>query len=201
MEYNTKSIISHIPAIAYEGEVTIKLYNDNKLVKTFANHNNGTNRLFSFILSCLKGSFEEAKDLRPTRLIVLKQGETTQEGLIDDLHSVPYGETGQAFWNEAHTLSPAILYNKVPAVGKETADNTTYYFINYNFRIPFSLLATDSVISKLALVSENYSKSFEDICAYFRLDDEPINTSEYGSSYTLIIDWKLKFKNISGGTN
>ena len=52
MEYNTKSIISHIPAIAYEGEVTIKLYNDNKLVKTFANHNNGTNRLFSFILSC-----------------------------------------------------------------------------------------------------------------------------------------------------
>ena len=193
-----KNINSISPTIAYEGEVTLKIYNEAKLIKSITKHNSGTDKLFSFIQSCLRGSFEEAKSARPSKLILLKSGTITGNGLIDDKYSTPEGETGREFWNNAHTISPAILYNKVPNSGKETKNNNVYYFLNYSFRIPFSLLASNSVISKLALVPEIFTGNPEEICAYFRIPD-PIDVSKYDSNYTLIVDWKLKFKNVSGG--
>jgi hypothetical protein len=182
-----KNINSISPTITYEGDVTLKIYNEAKLVKSITKYNSGTDKLFSFIQSCLRGSFEEAKSARPSKLIILKAGATTGEGLIDDKHSTPEGETGREFWNNAHTISPAILYNKVPNSGKETENNNVYYFLNYSFRVPFSLLASNSVISKLALVPEIFTGNPEEICAYFRLS-EPIDLSEYDSNYTLIVD-------------
>ena len=194
-----KNVNSFSPTISYNGEVSLKLYNKNKLIKSITNHNNGTDKLFSFIQSCLRGSFVEAKSSRPSKLILLRQGEITGDGLVDDNHSTPDGETGIAFWNSTHTISPAILYNKVPSIGKEMEDGSIYHFLNYSFRVPFSLIASSAVISKLALVPEIFMGNPEEICAYFRLS-EPIDLSEYDSNYTLIVDWKLKFRNVSGGT-
>lgn len=54
--------------IAYEGLVTVKLYNGKKLISTKTYHNAGGQNLFKFLSQCLAGNYKTAEQLRPCTL-------------------------------------------------------------------------------------------------------------------------------------
>lgn len=200
MNEKIHTINSITPSIGYEGVVSIKIKKGNKTIKTICSHNNGTSKLFSFIQYCLQGGFEQAKSSRPCKLLLLKQGTNKivdGKTLKDEELSTPEdADYGANFWGSDHIIAPGIIYNKVPVIGN---DDKNGHFIKYSFRIPVSILDSNSEIYKLALVPELYNNEYLDICAYYRLT-EPIVVSSLTSDHVLNVEWTLRFKNISGGT-
>ena len=58
----------------YTGTVTIASYLGDRLIQKQTQHNAGLKTLFEFISSCLQGNWYEARDKRPCKLVMLKQG-------------------------------------------------------------------------------------------------------------------------------
>lgn len=46
-------------AIEYRGDVSVDVIRKGKVIRSFKNHNDGTNNLFRFILDCLAGNYYE----------------------------------------------------------------------------------------------------------------------------------------------
>jgi hypothetical protein len=65
----------------YTGIVTIASYLGDRLIQKQTQHNAGLKTLFEFISSCLQGNWYEARDKRPCKLVMLKQG------IFEDLSS------------------------------------------------------------------------------------------------------------------
>ena len=61
--------------IEYNGKITVKIFEDQRMLSNHTYYNNGTNKLFTFLINCLSGDFNTAKANRPCRLILLKSEE------------------------------------------------------------------------------------------------------------------------------
>ena len=168
----------------YSGDITLKILDGDRVISTKEYHNTGTQKLFNFFGSCLRGEFRAAKSIRPCRVILFEAG----TGEIKD--SVPTAE----YWNKNTKASTAVYYDSTPVVlDTEDGDGTT---VQYHFRLPFLSLRSGAIITKVGLYPSIYSDEAGDLCAYYYLDqDSYINVPLRGGNYTIVIDWKLTIKN------
>lgn len=168
----------------YSGDITLKILDGNRVISTKEYHNTGTQKLFNFFGSCLRGEFRAAKSARPCRVVLFEAG----TGEAKD--SVPTAE----YWNADKKASTAVYYDSTPVVlDNEDGNGTT---VQYHFRLPFLSLRSGAIVTKIGLYPNIVSNYVDDICAYYYLDQENyINIPLRGGNYTIVIDWKLTIKN------
>lgn len=186
---NKKDLIQEIEnftgnSIEYKGQITVSIFEDDRMISKNTYYNQGTNKLFTFLTNCLSGDFNTAMASRPCRLVLLKKG--SSEDLATSTPTATNKDSnGKTYWGETYYAAPPVYYGKTPTI---TANKITY-----NFRVPFLVLQSGAIIKKMALVPEN-SSSVSDICAYYTLTDE-IEVPTAGGNYTILVDWELSFSN------
>lgn len=121
-------------AIEYRGDVSIDVIRKGKVIKSFKNHNDGTNNLFRFILDCLAGNYYEVN--RPFWIVPY----FTDENKIDK-----------------YSISIPIPINNNASVSYD--NSTQQYVLTYKCLINSSLLQTNTIIDGLLFYSTHVKKS------------------------------------------
>lgn len=120
-------------AIEYRGDVSIDVIRKGKVIKSFKNHNDGTNNLFRFILDCLAGNYYEVN--RPFWI-------------------VPYcTDNGQ----DKYSISIPIPINNNASVSYD--NSTQQYILTYKCLINSSLLQINTQIDGLLFYSTHVKNS------------------------------------------
>lgn len=169
-------------AIEYSGKITVSTLDGDRVISKQTYHNNGTNKLFSFLSNCLSGDFNTAKATRPCRLLLLKTDAAEIDKISD---SKPTDSDYSDYWDAEYYAAPPVYYSKTPVAIGGT--------VTYNFRVPFLILENGVNIKKMALVPET-SNGVEDISAYYVLNDS-IQVPTSGGNFTILVDWELSFAN------
>ena len=175
----------------YTGIVTVSVYNNDRLIKTSTSHNKGMTTLFNFISSCLRGDFKSARESRPCKIVLLKEGANevfSTSGANTDTSS-PYSQTNAQFWTDDYSVSAPAVYDTA-AIGTVSSSGCD---VTYHFRIPSLNLQAGAEVKKLLLLPVKYT-SLTEACAYYILDNK-ITLPEKSGNITIIIDWKLSFSN------
>jgi hypothetical protein len=163
--------------VEYKGQITVSIFEDDRLISKNTYNNKGTNKLFAFLTNCLSGDFNTARASRPCRLVLLKKG--SEENLTTSTPLLTNKDSGNnPYWGEYYYVAPPVYYGKTPVI--------TGNKITYSFRVPFLILQNGAIIKKMALVPEN-SSSVSDICAYYILGTE-IEVPTAGGNYTILVD-------------
>lgn len=179
----------------YTGTVTVTSYLGDRLIQKQTTHNAGLRNLFKFIGSCLQGHFQEAKSIRPCKLVMLEKG--TDEDLVTSAPSNTDAKDsdGNSYWSSKYAVCNPILHDTaLPA--ETTAGANPSSSVTYHFRVPFLSLVGGKIIQKLMLLPSSFNTTdySTDACAYITLD-EAINVPTASGNFTVIIDWKLTFTN------
>jgi len=170
-----------IESLNYEGEITVKLVDGERVLSTKKYHNTGREPLFNFFTYCLAGNFTAASDLRPCRIILfeLDEGETA-------------GTFKAEYWNDKTKVSSTVYYDSTVTPGAQDGIST----ITYHFRIPFLCLVGGANVRKVGLYPDTITSLSNDLCAYYFLDNE-FTVPYGGGNFTVVIDWTLKIRNIT----
>lgn len=154
--------------LGYTGTVTLSQYINGKKVRIAQKHNTGTNSLFIFLADCLCGDFSVATPSRPSKIRLLNQSESGEQGAISSVSGWLYLQT-----------KPEKIYK----------DNTIS--VVYSFIVPAELL--ESSFNKLGL----YADSEEDITNYSAACDVKNGEIAIASSSVLVVDWMLTLSNLN----
>ena len=120
-------------SIEYKGDVSIDVIRKGKVIKSFKNHNDGTNNLFRFILDCLAGNYYEIN--RPFWIVPY------------------YIDKGE---NKYSISIPIPINNNVSV----SYDNSTQeYILTYKCLINSSLLQSETLIDGLLFYSTHNKNS------------------------------------------
>ena len=166
--------------IGYEGKVTLTLKSNNRVLKSKIYKNNGTAQLFKFLGYCLIGSYEEAKQDLPYKLMLLKnRSELTGE-------RNPTGVIACSTWQ---TLS------KTPSIIQDS--DTSVVRVLYSFEIPKASIAQD--FNQVALYGVDAATETDFSAYYYLTDDsgalEDELVSEWSATTVLLIEWELSLSN------
>ena len=211
----------------YTGTVTVATYFGNTLVDKEVHHNAGLTNLFKFIGNCLQGSWRDAQNTRPCKLVLLRADanekflidaanketiitdgeiqedlETESDGDLEEknvIYSTPL--TKPEYWKSDYAVCNPIMYDTPPIASfSSITDSVPKSSVTYHFRVPFLSLINNSDIKKLMLLPLNASDYSREACAYFVLK-KPLNIPSPNSNFTVIIDWTLTFTNATGENN
>ena len=120
-------------AIEYRGDVSVDVIRKGKVIRSFKNHNDGTNNLFRFILDCLAGNYYEVN--RPFWI-------------------VPYYTKGD---HDEYSISIPVPINNNASVSYD--NNTQEHILTYKCLINSSLLPTNTSIDGLLFYSTSVKNS------------------------------------------
>lgn len=120
-------------SIEYRGDVSIDIIRKGKVIKSFKNHNDGTNNLFRFILDCLAGNYYEVN--RPFWVVPY------------------YIDNGE----DKYSISIPIPINNNASVSYD--NSTQQYILTYKCLINSSLLQSNTQIDGLLFYSTHVKKS------------------------------------------
>lgn len=121
-------------SIEYRGDVSIDIIRKGKVIKSFKNHNDGTNNLFRFILDCLAGNYYEVN--RPFWVVpyyIDKDGE------------------------DKYSISIPVPINNNASVSYD--NSRQQYILTYKCLINSSLLQSNTQIDGLLFYSTHVKKS------------------------------------------
>lgn len=178
--------------IVYKGEITFKIMHGDKVVKTFKQHNEGTQDLMTFLIKCLGSNYDELNAPKYIRLFY-----TENEGMPLDLLSSEI------------TLRPVIT-NYAPQY-KEDYDEAKSS-VSLTFLVPSSLIdQTNNTFNRIALYSSNSRNDprREHYMAWVPLPDPNIRDPEdptqidpdqpseisISSGESLMIIWEMTLQN------
>lgn len=120
-------------SIEYKGDVSIDVIRKGKVIKSFKNHNDGTNNLFRFILDCLAGNYYEVN--RPFWIVPY------------------YTDNGQ----DKYSISIPIPINNNASVSYDNSKQQ--YILTYKCLINSSLLQINTTIDGLLFYSTHNKNS------------------------------------------
>ena len=162
---------SNSNAFSYNGDIHVKIVEDNRIYYENYFHNHGTKKLFNFFVDALVGNYTVAKSSRPCKIILFKKN--------DD---------GKTYTK----VSNAVYYDST-AIPESSKD---YGSVTYHFRIPFLALEGGTTVKRIGLYPNIISDEEEDLCAYYEFTDgSEIEIPTDGNNYTIIIEWKLTINN------
>lgn len=166
-------------SIEYRGDVSIDVIRKGKVIKSFKNHNDGTNNLFRFILDCLAGNYYEVN--RPFWIVPY------------------YTDNGQ----DKYSISIPVPINNNVSVSYD--NNTQQYILTYKCLINSSLLQSDTTIDGLLFYSTHVKNSITTIAGQPVVDPTSDNAycmkMSFGFDETdnnkfqdqdLLITWQLR---------
>lgn len=186
-------IATNKDSLEYSGNVTIKLYDGERLLRTSKHHNTGCAKLFNFIADCLTGNFSGAKSSRPCKVVLFKHDTDYPIGSDKD-DTVTFQPNS---FNEKSRVSTKVFYDTTiyPGINEDGSSSITYHF-----RIPFLCLVGGERVYKVGLYPNTISDLRTDICAYYLLAKDEENKQDFeipteGGNFTVIIDWTLTIKN------
>lgn len=177
--------------LGYEGEVTLTLKSNKHILKSKTYKNNGTANLFKFLGLCLLNSFEEAKPLLPSKILLLHNNG------YSPLDAMPTDAVRQSDWcGYAHT--PTIISDSSAAEVK----------VVYSFEVPRA--AITGPFNQIALygggITEQDDSQIDDFSAYYYLTDdfgtfESIDITTWSPSTVVLVEWELSLSNKNVETN
>lgn len=176
--------------IGYEGKVTLTLKSDNRVLSTKTYKNNGTAQLFRFLGYCLIGSYEEAKQFLPTKLLLLKNT-SVDGGVTRDDKAVDVCSTWQ-------TLA------KLPSISSDSDSAGAQVKVVYSFEIPRNAISQE--FNQVALYgADTTDHEIENFLAYYYLTNasgeiELERMTDWSATTILLIEWELSLsnKNVQG---
>lgn len=164
--------------IGYEGKVTLTLKSNGRVLKSTTYKNNGTALLFKFLGDCLIGSYEEAKQFIPNKILLLENTSTD----VRDAKAVNVCSTWQ-------TLA------KMPAIISDT--NTAQVKVIYSFEVPKAAISKN--FNQVALYGADVN-DIKEFSAYYYLtgingDLEEQDIDLWSATTILLIEWELSLSN------
>lgn len=169
--------------LTYNGNVKVSIVDGKRTLYTYTQHNNGKQKLFEFIASCLIGNFATAKSLNPCRIacFALKDGETdvTDPANFDKVSTYVYCDSSKY----------SIITTNEDKKGVE---------VIFRFRIPYTCLVGGKAIRQFALFPNRITDPITERCADFTLAaGNEISVPVSGGNFTVVIEWKMILKDVS----
>jgi hypothetical protein len=160
--------------LKYTGIVTLSQYIGSKKVKIAQVHNSGGDSLFNFLASSLIGDFTMAKALRPTKIMLLKQENTSDEPI--------YRTTDNADFYYLLTRP-----EKITSVGLSR--------IKYSFLIPKEVIDSLADFEKLCVGLYADAATADEPSNYAAVCNLGISKNNVVSA-SLVVDWELIISNM-----
>jgi len=183
----SKTIFSD--GLGYEGKVTLTLKSKDRVLKSKTYKNNGTAQLFKFLGYCLIDAYEEAKNLLPNKILLLRNDESTNPAV--------------AVSTNVEQCSTWQTYIQTPTIISDSSDSLVK--VVYSFEVPRAAIASN--FNQVALYGAGINDK-KDFSAYYYLIDntgrlEEINVQEWSATTVLLIEWELSIsnKNVEVNTN
>ena len=169
--------------LGYEGKVTLTLKCNDRVLKSKTYKNKGTVQLFRFLGYCLIGSFEEAKKLIPSKILLLH-------------NNASYPDDAKA--KETETRTNWQPYTQTPTILNDSEHEQVS--IIYNFEIPRA--AIYGSFNQIALYGDgmDHKANYQDFSAYYFLKDEfggfdTQNPVAWSATTVLLVEWELTISN------
>lgn len=179
--------------LGYSGIVTLKLAQDNEIIKQATIHNTGRIPLFSFFANCLAANWNAASAKFPSRIVIFS-AETNET------------EFDSSKWSKTTAITPdvGIMQANVPEIISDP--KTDSCAVKYHFRIPTSLIGSSNAaeIGKIGLYSKNVTLA--DPLAYIFIDSETktlVANASNNPNVVILLDWELTISNkvVTNNTN
>ena len=179
--------------LGYEGKVTLTLKSKGRVLKTKVYKNRGTANLFKFFGYCLIDSYEEAKKLLPSKIMLL--------------HNIGESPNGQYTPDTVSSSSPFKSYEQTPTIvssPRSDSDNNNagWVKVTYSFEIPKTII--EAPFNQIALYGAGMEdEDFREFSAYYFLTDsfgefellDP-EKDEWSATTVLLVEWELTLANM-----
>lgn len=171
--------------LGYEGKVTLTLKGDSgRVLKSKTYKNKGTAQLFKFLGYCLIDSYEEAKNLLPNKILLLRNTSEHPDEAVET--AVEQCSTWQTY-----VQTPTII-----------SDNSQVKVV-YSFEVPRAAIEGD--FNQVALYGAGVT-DMHDFSAFYYLRDnvgnfEDTEVALWSATTVLLIEWELSLSNKTVETN
>jgi hypothetical protein len=177
--------------LGYEGKITLTLKNNNRVLQSKTYKNNGRAQLFKFLGYCLIDSYEEARSLLPTKIMLLYNSANGRDYRSD---VDPLDVKSQS---EFRGLA------QIPTIISDSIENQVK--VVYSFEVPKS--AIGGAFNQVALYGAGMTKNDinEFSAFYYLIDDygviEALDLSDWSPTTVLLIEWELTLSNKNTDNN
>ena len=179
--------------LGYEGKVTLTLKSNGRVLESRTYKNSGTTQLFKFLGYCLADDYASAKDLLPSKIMLLEnQAEFPSS---DNKTNVKQRSSYQGL-----SQQPTVITSEENQVR-----------VIYSFEVPknaitgeFNQVALYNV--KANTLEDNIDSGIKSFSAYYFLTNgngsfSPQSTIDWMPSTVLLVEWELIISNKNEDTN
>ncbi len=167
--------------LGYEGKVTLTLKSNNRVLSSKTYKNSGTAQLFKFLGYCLIDSYEEAKKLLPSKILLLYNSTS------------PYPENARNV--DARTTWQGLA--QTPTIISDSGSSQVK--VIYSFEISKAAIA--GPFNQVALYGAGATDDeVSNFSAYYYLVDDDNNfdlqdVTNWSATTILLIEWELTISN------
>lgn len=177
--------IKNSNSLLYNGNLTIKVMNHNKCVKTVRGHNRGYGELFEFLVKCLAHQYSPSLSPNNIRTFAFSNSESEVVPDWDD-------DSVAGIRNKYETSAITITQSSIKVLSE--GDN---WRVVFTFVVPGSLINAidDIAIDTIAIYSDKNYTNLNKPSAVFTFDSDKRITETQISGYNLVILWEMSFDN------
>ncbi len=174
--------------LGYEGKITLTLKSNNRVLQTNTYKNNGMAPLFKFLGYCLIDSYEEAKSLLPTKIMLLYNS---------DAEGKDFRAIEQTVLTNVQTRSDYRGLTQIPSIVSSSTEEQVR--VVYSFEVPKS--AIGKPFNQVALYGAGKTKDdYDEYSAYYFLVDAygivtALDPASWSATTVLLIEWELTISN------
>jgi hypothetical protein len=173
--------------LGYEGKVTLTLKSKDRVLKTKTYKNKGTAQLFKFLGYCLIDSYEEAKKLLPSKIMLLYN--------IEEQTDKPTAVMAKSTFR-SYAQTPTIVSSSFG----EGSDG--WVKVTYSFEVP--RVAIEGTFNQIALYGAGITENdITEFSAYHYLKDDfgvfdpqDPETDNWSATTVLLVEWELTLTNM-----
>ena len=169
--------------LGYEGKVTLTLKSNGRILESKTYKNTGTAQLFNFLAYCLADDYQRARDLLPSKIMLLYNGQTPDS-------------------RYATSVVQRSSYQGLAQVPTIITTNQAQASVVYSFEVPKAAITGEfnqvALYNGNATYTENGIKNFS--AYYFLVDGDKSkfntqSTQDWSPSTVLLIEWELIISN------
>ena len=189
----------------YQGQVTMSVKKNGKIISSHTYKNNGGKALWLFLCNCLAGKYTEAANFYPAKVRVYFNNKPAAEFNANDilagctvLSTIVSANTkrdvlasaagSEDYRTTLHFTLPSSVFNQLTP-GQTKIRQIVLYDIGKNNSDTNSSLAANFSYCAYYLVAK---KNSSDVLEWD--DENAIDLNGLSGNYTILIDWQLSFK-------
>lgn len=191
----------------YQGQVTMSVKKNGKIISSHTYKNNGGKTLWLFLCNCLAGKYTEAANFYPAKVRVYFNSKSSPTdidptNILDSctvLSTIVSANTkrdvlasaagSEDYRTTLHFTLPSSVFNQL-TTGQTKIRQIMLYDIGKNNSDTNSSLTTNFSYCAYYLVAK---KNSSDVLEWD--DANAIDLAKLSGNYTILIDWQLSFKN------